>query len=67
MSDVVFKFQVKKLKIKCFMNEKPQNLNIAINNLKLNETFWKFILRCIVQRYNFVENFKTIDWLFSKL
>ena len=67
MSDVVSKFQIKKLKINCFMNEKLQNLKIAINNLKLNETFWKFILRCTVQWYSFVENFKTIDWLFSKL
>ena len=64
MSDVVSKFHVKKLKINCFMNEKPQNLKIAPNSLKLNETFfWS----CIVQRYNVFENFKTIEWLFSKL
>ena len=67
MSDVASKFQVKKLKNNYFMIEKAQNIKIAINNLKLNETFWKFIWRCIVQWYNFVENFKTIDWLFSKL
>ena len=66
MSDVVSKFQVKKLKINCFMNEKPQNLEIAINNLKLNETFWKFIWKCIVQWYDFVENFKITEWYYFR-
>ena len=39
MSNIVLNFQVKKPKINSFMNEKPQNLKIAINSLKLNETF----------------------------
>ena len=34
-SDIVLNFQVKKPKINLFMNEKPQNLKIAIKSLKL--------------------------------
>ena len=42
-SDNVLNFQDKKPKINLFMNEKPQTLIIVINDLKLNETFWKFL------------------------
>ena len=49
------------------MNKKPQSLIIVINGLKLKETFWKKFWSWIVHRYNFVENLKTIEWLFSKL
>ena len=45
------------------MNEKPQSLIIVINGLKLNETFWKKFWSYIIQRYNFVENLKTIELL----
>ena len=57
-SDIELNFQVKKPKINLFMNEKPQTLIIVINGLKLNETFWKHFWSCIVQRYNFIENFE---------
>jgi len=37
-------FQVKSPKINLFMNEKPQNIEIAINSRKLNETVLKLFL-----------------------
>ena len=40
-SDIVLNFKGKQPKINLFMNEKPQNLIIVINSLKLNETFCK--------------------------
>ena len=39
------------------MNEKPQNLKIAINSLKLNETIWTFF---IVEQYIDLSVFKIV-------
>ena len=50
------------------MNEKPQNLKIAINSLKLNETIFKFF---VTQQYIDPSLFKILylhdDYLFLKL
>ena len=66
-SDIVLNFQVKKPKTNLFMNEKPQNLKIAINSLKLNETFWKIFCSSTVHRSIYVKNYIPLRWLFLKL
>ena len=38
MVDIVLNIQVTKPKINSFMNDKPQNLKIGTNSLKVNET-----------------------------
>ena len=51
------------------MNDKPQNLKIAINSLKLNEPIWKFVCISIVHRsiYLFKIVYPHDDWSYREI